>query len=100
MAENLEYFFGVTVGQGTHPGSQVCGGKVGGKPGQTLLQAPIFNTYFTCQQLNEVTGIIAIGRQAALREQADFLDRQVIDFNIRAKKKYFGSEEVFWAVAL
>ena len=87
FSEDLEYFFWFTIGEGAHPGGHIGGGKVRGEPGQALLKAPIVNAYLPGQQLYEVAGVVAIGRQAPLREQADLLDRQVVDFNIRAEQK-------------
>ena len=88
FAKNLEYFFLLAVRQGAYSWGEISRGKIGGKPGQTLLQATVFNTDRAGQQLNEVARVIPIGRQAALREQADFFDWQVVDFNIGPKQEY------------
>ena len=87
IAKNLKYFFLLAVRKGANPGGHVCGGKVRGKPGQALFQASVVNADLAGQQFDKVTGIIPIGRQAALREQADLLDGQVVDFNVRAEQK-------------
>jgi hypothetical protein len=56
-----------------------------------LFQAPVFHADLAGKELNEVAGIIAIGRETALRQQTDLFNWQVAYFNIGTKQKYIGA---------
>ena len=89
LAEDLVDLLGFTVGDGVDLGLACHTAQIGGEPGLALLQPTLFDADPAGHQLDKIARVVAVSRQTPFGEQADLLDGQVDDLDVRAEQQEF-----------